>query len=458
VTQSRLGRALYDLQKTTSAPWISVVILEKPDGAVQAYTQRIFEQCCAGSASAQTGAATDVEARRDSGHVLLVVYAGADSVGIAADERGYDALPRATLERIVRQEMMIDGRYIRSRESVHAGLTALVAELGAGEEMLARVSAEGPPSPRAEIVEESLVLQLFLVLVLLIPGLVITGVATVMEGGGLRSFLYLVSWGLIAAWTGVASVGVHELVGEPMGDEGDAFLLVLGGLVLGTIVFLLIRVGVGRRLDTLSAEDYETWTYTLKGGAAVGASAGAVGNLVRSAAAKGSGYGGFGGGSFGGGGAGGSFQAAGGAAGSSAAGAGTAGAGTAGAGTTGAGTAGAAQAAAASSASVSGGGIGAGSTLGGLLGKVRWRALLDRLRAFRWYHYLSFAVVALVFYRVAIYTLWVLEFDPLFWVVAGGCTLYAGFRLWDRWGPDVQQRLDGDDDSSFRGRSSSASW
>jgi uncharacterized membrane protein YgcG len=306
-TQSRLRRALYDLQKTASAPWISIVILEQPEGDVADHTQRVFESCCTGPVSSQATSQADSKAVADHGNVLLVVYADADTIGIAADAHGYEALPRDTLERIVSQDMMIDGRYVQSRRSVHAGLTAIVAELGANEQMMQRVSVNGPPTPRDEVVRNVLLILALFFVVLFIPGVVVTGVVTVMESSGcLRHVLYLLSWALITAWTIGTFIGLHELLGEPFGGNAEVYLIVPGG-VIGFVVYLIINGVMNRWLDDLSGDDYETWKHTLRGGAAVGASAGAVGNLVRSAAAKGSsGFGGFGGGGFGGGGAGGS--------------------------------------------------------------------------------------------------------------------------------------------------------
>ena len=116
-------------------------------------------------------------------------------------------------------------------------------------------------------------------------------------------------------------------------------------------------------------------------------------------------------------------------------------------------------------ASVSGGAVGSAGVLSGLSAKYRWRALRRRLRAFRWYHYITFAVVAYVFYQIAIYALWALQFEPLFWIVAIPVTIYAGVRLWDRWGPDIQERVrnrfnddEDEDDPDFPGGHAMASW
>jgi len=298
---------------------------------------------------------------------------------------------------------------------------------------------------------------------------VVTGVFTVMENSGcLFYFLLFLSWGLISAWAGGTSVGLHELLGRPLGGDFTALILILGGGVLGFVVYAIIGGIMNRWLKDLSTEDYETWKYTLQGGAAVGAGAGAVGNLIRSAAAKGSsGFGGFGGGGFGGGGAGGSFQAAGGAVGSASASGTASSAAASSAAVSGAASAAAGSGGAVSTASVSGGAVGSAGVLSGLSAKYRWRGLQRQLRAFRWYHYLTFAVVAYVFYQIAIYALWALEFEPLFWLVAVPVTIYAGIRLWDRWGPDIQERVsdrfgqnDGDDedDPDFPGDYAMASW
>jgi len=309
---------------------------------------------------------------------------------------------------------------------------------------------------------------------------VVTGVVTVMESSGcLRHVLFFLSWGLITVWTIGTVIGLHGLLGEPLGGNVEGYLIVPGG-VMGFVVYLIINGVMNRWLDDLSRDDYETWKHTLRGGAAVGASVGAVGNLVRSAAAKGSsGFGGFGGGGFGGGGAGGSFQAAGGAAGAvsgsgaasgaaaASAGATSAAVGSGGAVSSGAVSSGAVSSGAVSTASVSGGAVGSVGLFSGLSAKYRWRALRRQLRAFRWYHYVTFAVVAYVFYQIAVYALWILQFKPFFWMVAVPMTLYAGIRLWDRWGPDIQERVrvrfnndfnNDEDDPDFPGDSAIASW
>ena len=321
VTEFRLRSALSRLpQTTTAAPRISVVILGELAGEVQDQTQRIFQSCCTGPVPSRTKPQADSTAVADHGNVLLVVYPDADTIGIAADARGYETLPRDTLERIASQSMMIDGRYVQSRRSVHAGLTAIFAELGADEEMMQRVSVNGPPTPKDEVVRNVLLILALFFVVLFIPGVVVVGVVTVMESSGcLRHVLYFLSWALITAWTVGTLIGLHELLGEPFGGNAEQYLIVPGG-VIGIVVYSIINGVMNRWLDDLSEDDYETWKHTLRGGAAVGASAGAVGNLVRSAVAKGSsGFGGFGGGGFGGGGAGGSFQAVSGAVGSASA-------------------------------------------------------------------------------------------------------------------------------------------
>jgi len=482
-TASRIRGALAELPKTTTTPRISVVILEEATGDVQDQTQRIFQSCCAGAGPSRTderaNSPSDTAAHGD---LLLVVHIRvdttgiatprADTIGIAGDAKAFATIPRATVERIVEQDMMNNG-YVQ----VHAGLVALFTELGASEELIGDVSVDGKTQREANI-EILLILALFFA-VLFIPGVVVTGVVTVMESSGcLRLILYLLSWGLISAWAGGTSVGLHELLGRPLGGDFTALILMLGGGVVGFVVYLIINGIMNRWLDDLSTQDYETWKYTLKGGAAVGASAGAIGNLVRSAAAKGSsGFGGFGGGSFGGGGAGGSFQAAGGGVGAaSTSGAAASGAATSGAATSGAATSGAAASSAAgsaasgvasgsavSTASVSGGAVGSVGIFSGRSATYRWRALRRQFRAFRWYHYITFAVVAYVFYQIAVYALWALQFEPLFWMVAVPVIIYAGIRLWDRWGPEIQERVrdrwnDDEDDPDFPGDSAIASW
>jgi len=478
-TASRIRGALAELPKTTTTPRISVVILEEATGDVQDQTQRIFQSCCAGAGPSRTderaNSPSDTAAHGD---LLLVVHIRvdttgiatprADTIGIAGDAKAFATIPRATVERIVEQDMMNNG-YVQ----VHAGLVALFTELGASEELIGDVSVDGKTQREANI-EILLILALFFA-VLFIPGVVVTGVVTVMESSGcLRLILYLLSWGLITVWTIGTVIGLHGLLGEPLGGNVEGYLIVPGG-VIGFVVYLIINGVMNRWLDDLSRDDYETWKHTLRGGAAVGASVGAVGNLVRSAAAKGSsGFGGFGGGGFGGGGAGGSFQAAGGAAGAvsgsgaaSGAAAASAGATSAAVGSGGAVSSGAVSSGAVSTASVSGGAVGSVGLFSGLSAKYRWRALRRQLRAFRWYHYVTFAVVAYVFYQIAVYALWILQFKPFFWMVAVPMTLYAGIRLWDRWGPDIQERVrvrfnndfnNDEDDPDFPGDSAIASW
>ena len=118
-----------------------------------------------------------------------------------------------------------------------------------------------------------------------------------------------------------------------------------------------------------------------------------------------------------------------------------------------------------STASVSGGAVGSAGVLSGLSAKYRWRALRRQLRAFRWYHYITFAIVAYVFYQIAIYALWALQFEPLFWLVAVPMIIYAGLQLWDRWGPDIQERVhnrfnddEDEDDPDFPGDHAMARW
>lgn len=475
-TSGRIGGALAELPRTTTAPRISVVILEEATGNVQDQTQRIFQSCCTGSGPSRTdervNSPSDTTAHGD---LLLVVHirgdttgiatTRADTIGIAGDAKAFATIPRATVERIVEQDMMKNGHV-----QVHAGLVALFTELGASEKLIGEVSVDGKTQREANI-EILLILALFFA-VLFIPGVVVTGVVAVMESSGcLRLILYLLSWGLITVWTIGTVIGLHGLLGEPLGGNTEGYLIVPGG-VMGFVVYLIINGIMHRWLDDLSTQDYETWKYTLQGGAAVGASAGAIGNLVRSAAAKGSsGFGGFGGGSFGGGGAGGSFQAASGGVGtasaSGAASSGAAASGAAASGATASSAAGSAAsgAAAGSTASVSGGAVGSAGILSGRSATYRWRALRRRLRAFRWYHYITFAVVAYVFYQIAVYALWALQFEPLFWMVAVPVTIYAGGRLWDRWGPEIQERVrdrlnedENEDDPDFPGDSAIASW
>jgi hypothetical protein len=465
--QRRIGRALAELPRATDAPRISVVILDEPDGEIQDHAARIFQSCCADADTTRAGQATmrPGAGTTDAGSLLLVVYTAVQTVGIAGDDRAFATIPRATVEQIMDDTMMADGFPPSTNEQVHAGLTTIFEELGADARMIQRVSANGPSTPRGESVEDVLLVLALFFAVLFIPGVVVTGVVTVMESSGcLRYLLLFLSWGLISAWTGSTSVGLHELLGRPLGGDFTALILILGGGVVGFVVYAIIMGIMNRWLDDLSTEDRETWKYTLQGGAAVGAGAGAVGNLIRTAAAKGSsGFGGFGGGGFGGGGAGGSFQAASGAAGA-ASGSGAA-SGAAAAGSSAA--SGAAASGAVSTASVSGGAVGSAGVLSGLSAKYRWRALRRQLRAFRWYHYLTFAVVAYVFYQIAIYALWALEFEPLFWLVAVPVSIYAAIQLWDRWGPDLQERVsdrfgqsDGndEDDPDFPGDHAMARW
>lgn len=468
VEQRRIGRALADVPRTTNAPRISVVILHEPDGEIQDHAARIFESCCAGADTTRDDQAAMSADTTDEGNLLLVVYTAVQTVGIAGDDRAFATIPRAAVEQVVDDAMMADGFPPSTKDQVHAGLTAIVAELGADQQMIQRVSANGSSTPRGGLDTNVLLLLALFFVVLFIPGVVVTGVFTVMESSGcLRYLLLFLSWGLISAWAGGTSIGLHELLGRPLGGEFTALILILGGGVMGFVLYAIIMGIMNRWLDDLSTQDYETWKYTLQGGAAVGASAGAVANLVRSAVAKGSsGFGGFGGGGFGGGGAGGSFQAAGGGIGAaSAAGAASSGAAASGAAASGAAAAstGAAAGSAVSTASVSGGAVGSAGVLSGLSATYRWRALRRRLRAFRWYHYITFAVVAYVFYQIAIYALWALEFEPLFWLVAVPVTIYAGVRLWDRWGPDIQRvndrfGEDDEDDPDFPGDSAMASW
>jgi len=488
-TSRRIGGALAELPRTTTAPRISVVILEEATGNVNDQTQRIFQSCCTESGPSRTderaNSPSDTTAHGD---LLLVVHirvdttgiaaTRADTIGIAGDAKAFATIPRATVERIVEQDMMKNG-YVQ----VHAGLVALFTELGASEKLIGEVSVDGKTQREANI--EIMLILAFFFAVLLIPGVVVTGVVTVMESSGcLRHVLFFLSWGLITVWTIGTVIGLHGLLGEPLGGNVEGYLIVPGG-VIGFVVYLIINGVMNRWLDDLSRDDYETWKHTLRGGAAVGASVGAVGNLVRSAAAKGSsGFGGFGGGGFGGGGAGGSFQAAGGAAGAvsgsgaasgaaaasagaTSAAVGSGGAVSSGAVSSGAVSSGAVSSGAVSTASVSGGAVGSVGLFSGLSAKYRWRALRRQLRAFRWYHYVTFAVVAYVFYQIAVYALWILQFKPFFWMVAVPMTLYAGIRLWDRWGPDIQERVrvrfnndfnNDEDDPDFPGDSAIASW
>ncbi len=466
----RIRGALAELPRTTTAPRISVVILEEVAGEVQDQTQRIFQSCCTGSDPSRA----DERARSPSdttahGNLLFVVHirvdttgvatTRADTIGIAGDAKAFATIPRSTVERIVEQDMMKNG-YVQ----VHAGLVALFTELGASEELIGDVSVDGKTQREAN--REMMLVLLFFFVVLFIPGVVVTGVFTVMESSGcLRYVLFLLSWGLITAWTIGTVIGLHGLLGEPLGEHAEGYLIVPGG-VIGFVVYWIINGVMNRWLDDLSRDDYETWKHTLRGGAAVGASVGAVGNLVRSAAAKGSsGFGGFGGGGFGGGGAGGSFQAAGGAAGAVSGSGAASGAAASSAGATSAavGSSGAVSSGAVSTASVSGGAGGSVGLFSGLSAKYRWRALRRQFRAFRWYHYITFAIVAYVFYQIAVYALWALQFEPLFWMVAVPVTIYAGIRLWDRWGPEIRERVrdrlnDDEDDPDFPGDSAIASW
>jgi uncharacterized membrane protein YgcG len=220
-----------------------------------------------------------------------------------------------------------------------------------------------------------------------------------------------------------------------------------------------IAWGVGlHHAKQLPEDEFETWKQTLTGGALLGAGAGSVFNLARSAAVfKG------GGGSFGGGGASGSFS--GGAA---------------------------ANVQSVAAAPASGGSGGSAVALGGAAGAAnvaiehatdsssdtessaspdadseareptswfhrqalrftRW------IRRFEWYHGCAFVVVALIFIPVGLWVAHLLQDRNL--LIAGGVIIVLTFvyRLWKRWAtPSTSEPSEAD--SSFSGGGAATSW
>ncbi len=304
------------------------------------------------------------------------------------------------------------------------------------------------PHGGVDSVFEFIVLAISMGILFAIVGTFVVGFAAVsvfMDSGCLRYLIFGLGW-IAAIFTGMFFGGIWE---EVIGWG----VIFSAGIHLGLWGYPIGWIYALQRAKQLPDEQYETWKQTLTGGALIGAGAGSILNLARSAAVfKG------GGGSFGGGGASGSFS------GSAAAGAqGTAAGSASGASAGGAaalgGAAGAAHGATASSSSdASPADSHSPSAQKQPTSWVqRQSARLSRwIHRFRWYHGCAFVLVALIFIPVGLgLAAWMDDPKVLIFVVSAiaATTLY---RIWTRWAASTGSSAD--TDSSFHGGSASTTW
>ena len=311
------------------------------------------------------------------------------------------------------------------------------------------VSISTSEDDMTDSVLEFIVLAIFLTILIAIAGVFVGGFAAVsifMDTGCLRFFVFALGWGP-AAFIGLF---IGLLLSEMTGLE---FLMSLSTKTLFWGYPIAWGVGL-HHAKQLPEDEFETWKQTLTGGALLGAGAGSVLNLARSAAVfKG------GGGSFGGGGASGSFSGGAAANVQSVAAASTSGGSAAGAVALG-GAAGAAnvavQHAANSSDAESSASPDADSEAREPTSWFHRQALRFTrwIQRFQWYHGCAFVVVALIFIPVGLWVAHLLQDRNL--LIAGGVIvgLTIVYRLWKRWATPSPSEAD----SSFSGGGAVTSW
>ena len=165
-----------------------------------------------------------------------------------------------------------------------------------------RVSIDSDSGDGIDSVPEFIAFILLLALFVAVAAAFAGGFAAVsifMDSGCLRVLVAALGWGMAV----VAGLIVGLLVGAGFGGIG-AFSMI--GLFGGGLLYLAAWQQGHQRARQLSDADRLTWKRTLTGGALIGAGAGSVASLARSAGALFKG----GGGGFGGGGASGAFSGA----------------------------------------------------------------------------------------------------------------------------------------------------
>lgn len=302
-----------------------------------------------------------------------------------------------------------------------------------------------PAEDPFDVIFEFIVLGVVALLLLAIAGTFIGGFAAVsifMETGCLRFVVFGLGW-LPACFAGfLLGIGLSELIGWGYLTKLGAYTG-LWGYPFGWAWGL-------RRAKQLPREEYVTWQRTLTGGALLGAGAGSVLNLARSATVLFKG----GGGSFGGGGASGSFgsiQASGGGSAGAAGTSASSGASAGSAAVLGATSGSAARSTATQAAAEH---SGEGSWIRRRIqGALRW------MRRLRWYHGCAFVLVVLIFVPVGLgAAAWLQDPKTLIFVAALALAMSIYRWLKRRAEPSGAASPPGDNETSFRGGATSATW